>query len=317
MTETESKNLLERVFIASPCGASWDAMDGTDRVRNCGDCSRQVFNLSDMSGSEAEKFLKANGTSHCLTFYRRKDGTIMTDDCPVGLRKIRNAVRRFRRIAAVFLGTIFSTMAAFAQSNQAGQWSHTVRVVETSIPLNKYLWQKPKSNGVLHQLGVPDVGPSKPMEYIVPSFSELRSGKYALGKNLVERQGRTFVIVDVKANLSKKNTSEELLEPVPTRITIPNCDVTAKLLEVKGYVNAADAFNRVYMKTFGTDGRANQQIASNYRDFLFRQGRIEEGRKVEKDCYLEPEEIFEGCEALKPLSKRIRIDLFNPGWVSK
>lgn len=309
MTEIESKNLLARVFIASPCSASWDAMDGTDRVRNCGDCSRKVFNLSDMSSSEAEEFLKANGTSQCLTFYRRKDGTIMTDDCPVGLRKIRNAARRVQQIAALFMGAWFSAVAATAQTHETNASSDS----ETPVaPIKRFLWRKPEY--LLKQLGTPCVSKWELKEYSVPSFSELRSGQYAVGKNLVERQGRIFVLVGVKMNLSAKYPKEELLERVPSSLTVENCDMTAKILEVQGHLDAAETFHKIYMNTFKSEGYVNQQIASNYRDFLFRQKRIEEARKIEYDCFLEPEKIFEGCKALQPLPKKMPVDVRNLGW---
>lgn len=308
MTEIESKNFLERVFIASPCSASWDAMDGTDRVRNCGDCSRQVFNLSDMSRSEAEAFLQANGTSQCLTFYRRKDGTIMTDDCPVGLRKIRNAALKMQQVAAMILGTLFSALAAFAQSSEPSLSSDSQA---TTPPVTRFQWRKPGLQ--MNQLGVPCVSRSGPKEYVVPSYSELRSGQFAVGKNLVERKGRTFVLVGVKMNLAAKNAKEELLEPVPSTLVVENCDVTAKVLEVQGHLDAAETFHKIYMKTFENERDANQQIASNYRDFLFRQKRIEEARKIEKDYSLEPEKIFEGCKALEPLPKKIPFGVLNLG----
>ena len=45
---------LDSVSVASPCPASWEAMAGDDRVRSCGQCQRQVYNLSELSRSEAE-----------------------------------------------------------------------------------------------------------------------------------------------------------------------------------------------------------------------------------------------------------------------
>src|SRR5690348_11198318 len=46
--------LLDRIQIASPCEASWDAMNGDDRVRFCGLCEKNVYNLSAMTRDEAE-----------------------------------------------------------------------------------------------------------------------------------------------------------------------------------------------------------------------------------------------------------------------
>ncbi len=46
--------VLEDVRIASPCSASWEDMTGDARVRFCGKCAKNVYNLSEMTRDEAE-----------------------------------------------------------------------------------------------------------------------------------------------------------------------------------------------------------------------------------------------------------------------
>ena len=84
------KHPLDRVQVAAPCKADWDEMIGTDRVRFCGQCSLNVYNLSAMTRDEAESVIAANEGKLCVRFYRRKDGSILTQDCPVGLAAIRS-----------------------------------------------------------------------------------------------------------------------------------------------------------------------------------------------------------------------------------
>jgi len=81
--------LLDRITVASPCHASWDEMLGDDRVRFCLSCEKNVYNLSAMTREEAERLLQERGDDLCVRFYQRADGTIMTQDCPVGARKKR------------------------------------------------------------------------------------------------------------------------------------------------------------------------------------------------------------------------------------
>lgn len=109
--------MLSRLYIASPCDVSWDSMTGDARVRSCADCKKNVYNISDMSKTEAEAFLIKNGTSICATFYKRADGTILTDDCPVGLRKIRDAWKSVRRVAALVIGSALSLSALSARAD--------------------------------------------------------------------------------------------------------------------------------------------------------------------------------------------------------
>lgn len=305
MNDAETQDLLADIYIASPCNAVWDAMQGTDRVRNCGDCHRKVFNLSDMSRAEAQQFLKDNGTSQCLIFYRRTDGTIMTDDCPIGLRKIRDAARRIRQIAAIVLGALISSVAAIAQTPES---PGNISAQETKTPTNKILWKKPNF-GTLQQLGSVDrLSVSSIPTYPVPNFSELRSGKYALGNELVERQGRMFVVV------AESKNKKETLEPVPTILTFHHSDLTAKILEAQGHAAAAEAFHKIYLKCADESSDIGHRLASDYRDFLFRQKRIEDARQVEKDFDLEPENISENSAALKPASKSVRINMPYESW---
>ncbi len=95
--------LLETVEIASPCPASWADMQGDADVRFCIECMKDVFNLSMMSREEAEATLVASkSASMCIRFYRRSDGTVLTQDCPVGVRR-RRFWRRTGGIAAAGL----------------------------------------------------------------------------------------------------------------------------------------------------------------------------------------------------------------------
>ncbi len=115
--KAKSQNMLDRVYTAAPCSMTWESMSGNDRVRTCHGCEHSVWNLSDMSTKEAESFLQKNGVSHCTIFYRRKDGTIMTDNCPVGLRGLRNQYRQYMHIAAGILGFLLGVPAAIAQQS--------------------------------------------------------------------------------------------------------------------------------------------------------------------------------------------------------
>ena len=81
--------VLDNVRVASPCSASWDQMEGDEQVRFCRHCDRNVYNLSGMSRQEAEALVRDREGRLCVRFYRRRDGTLLTDNCPVGLRRAR------------------------------------------------------------------------------------------------------------------------------------------------------------------------------------------------------------------------------------
>jgi hypothetical protein len=101
--------LLDRLFVATPCGVPWESMQGDARVRFCGKCEKHVYNVSAMTRDEAEGFLKA-AESPCVRFYQRTDGTILTADCPVGaFRKVRR-----RWLGAMITAAVTAVGAASA-----------------------------------------------------------------------------------------------------------------------------------------------------------------------------------------------------------
>jgi hypothetical protein len=108
--------MLDDVSVASPCDVSWSNMEGDSDVRHCGSCKKHVYNLSMMSRAEAEAVLLAAKATEgiCVRLYRRADGTVITDDCPIGERR-RRFWRRTRGIAAAGIllalgGIVYSQM---------------------------------------------------------------------------------------------------------------------------------------------------------------------------------------------------------------
>jgi TonB family protein len=94
---------LEKIKVAAPCNAEWRWMYGNDRVRFCGQCSQNVYNLSAMTHEQAEDLILKTEGRLCVRFYRRADGTILTRNCPVGLQAVKDKFTRTRThiIAAI------------------------------------------------------------------------------------------------------------------------------------------------------------------------------------------------------------------------
>ncbi len=106
------KVVLENIRIASPCSADWDEMAGNDQVRFCGQCEKNVYNLSAMTRAEAEALVTSKDGKMCVRLYQRTDGTVLTQDCPVGVRRLRIRARLWARVtgatasAALMLGVV-------------------------------------------------------------------------------------------------------------------------------------------------------------------------------------------------------------------
>lgn len=100
--------ILDNIRVASPCTASWDGMVGDERVRHCGQCNKNVYNLSGMTRPEAEMLIAGRNGELCVRYYQRTDGTIITSDCTIGVKQ-----KRRRRVIAAGIALIASATAAF------------------------------------------------------------------------------------------------------------------------------------------------------------------------------------------------------------
>src|SRR5205085_1473163 len=83
-------------------------MHGDDRTRFCDQCNLNVYNLSALTRREAERLIMSIEGRLCVRFYRRADGTILTQNCPVGLRALK------RRVSRLVSGVMTAVLSFFA-----------------------------------------------------------------------------------------------------------------------------------------------------------------------------------------------------------
>jgi hypothetical protein len=93
--------VLDNIGVASPCTADWNQMTGDERTRHCGECKKNVYNLSGMTRDEAEALLIERNGDLCVRYFQRHDGTILLADCTVGVKR-----RNRRRWIAVGAATL-------------------------------------------------------------------------------------------------------------------------------------------------------------------------------------------------------------------
>ncbi len=131
-------NLLDHVRIASPCPMSWDEMRGNERVRFCQKCSLHVYNVAEMTRAEAEALIIEKEGRLCARLYRRADGTILTRDCPVGLRAAR---LRYARMMGGIAAAVAFLLSAGGVLGKRGNGSNRLREME---PFSRvYAWFNP------------------------------------------------------------------------------------------------------------------------------------------------------------------------------
>jgi len=116
---------IQTLKVASPCHADWDEMQGDDQVRFCQSCRKNVYNLSEMTGDEAQALVNRLEGRLCVRFYTRADGTLLTQDCPVGLAAVRRKlVKKLSYAAAVLLSCASGLL----------RWTGTAQAVTVGKP---------------------------------------------------------------------------------------------------------------------------------------------------------------------------------------
>lgn len=111
--------MLPQLKIASPCPASWEKMTGNNQVRHCSQCNLNVYNFSEMTSQEIETLINASeGQRLCGRLYQRADGTLLTQDCPVGLRtRVRRVTRRVGATLAAAMSLVLTAEASPQQNS--------------------------------------------------------------------------------------------------------------------------------------------------------------------------------------------------------
>jgi hypothetical protein len=136
---TNFDNPLNNLKIASPCPTNWEGMYGNDKVRFCGECKLNVYNLSGMTKDEAEDLLQNTEGRLCVRYYRRADGSVLTQDCPVGWRAVKRRVSNLAAAACTLvLGVLSSVMLLVPNKNEETLIGKLVPYV-TPTPTRGYL----------------------------------------------------------------------------------------------------------------------------------------------------------------------------------
>jgi hypothetical protein len=128
---------LENIRIASPCPANWDEMYGNDRMRFCSECKLNVYNLSGMSREEAENLLMNAEGRLCIRFFKRADGTVITQNCPVGWARVKARAKVFVTAAFSLMMTLFGglfVVSLFARQSRQEVGKLVVSPTPTPTP---------------------------------------------------------------------------------------------------------------------------------------------------------------------------------------
>jgi hypothetical protein len=144
--------------IAAPCPASWEEMAGDARVRHCTLCSLNVYNFAEMTRDEVRELLVRTEGRVCARLYRRADGTVLTRDCPTGLRALQ---RRASRVAAALIAALLALPAGVFGGTIGGKPRLKTRGSRVTLKIERIATtQRAMFTGVVREEGTPLPGVS-------------------------------------------------------------------------------------------------------------------------------------------------------------
>ena len=127
---------VNNLRVASPCPVSWNAMTGDDRTRHCDLCELNVHNVAGMTRDEVASLVGQNNGRLCMRLFRRTDGTVITKDCPVGLRAVR---KRVAGLAGAALASILGLVSiSYSQDKEIKKVDASkIQITRTAAPIAK------------------------------------------------------------------------------------------------------------------------------------------------------------------------------------
>ncbi|MBL8909768.1 MAG: hypothetical protein JNM17_03590 [Archangium sp.] len=153
--------------IASPCSMTWEAMRGNSRVRHCDECNLKVFEISKLTEAEVRALLAKNGGRICGQIFKRKDGTVLTRDCPEGVAAMH---RRLLAGMSLVVTVAFSILGfrATAPRDPRGAASWFDRVVTSRFIEAREELRETQTFGAL----INEVWPPPPPERVLGGLVE-------------------------------------------------------------------------------------------------------------------------------------------------
>lgn len=298
--DPDTPRLLDVIEIPEPCQVPWETMSGDERIRFCGMCKKNVYNISELSNSEAESFLGENLGSVCLSFIRRADGTIVTDNCPKILKPVRAGFRRLKKIVAIVLGAVISTSASLAQTENKPQISER----DAALAAGTYgkrtrmagyipnVWHNQEQRlppGFITPVKIDAVRHDfKPQQSTSLSLQELTTGDFALEfeSELYMKDGKAFIDEERKTHNTQK---EPVYYTKRAGACIDGYTATVAFLHAKEWVakhddRIAESYFKLSLKSIDylnpEPKSVITEIVREYADLLKRTGRVKQSKQL-------------------------------------
>lgn len=125
---------LQTLRIASPCNEAWERMAGDARVRHCASCDLNVYNAAELTRDEIRALVERTEGRLCMRLYRRADGTLLTKDCPAGIRALRRRASRWSAAVTAAMLSVAAVLTGCATSRpRFGRQRSTIAIESTAF----------------------------------------------------------------------------------------------------------------------------------------------------------------------------------------
>jgi len=267
------------ISIAAPCSANWNEMTGNDKVRFCQQCSLNVYNLSNMAQDQAEELIRNKEGRLCVRFYRRSDGTILTQNCPVGLQALK---KKIARAATAIISAVLSFGASFGMFTYLTSKKTVEHPLMGSVTANYN--PIPKNNYVQGEMAI-DTNPTPKDELANTNSSSCSTTRPEMGKMVMGRVAANPVnsvnepvveMGDVMIKTIVISRSEEELRQAVTTVVIPEIetDFTGQVI-VEIEINREG--NVINSQIIDGDERVNEACLKAVEQWEFNTSKLKTG----------------------------------------
>lgn len=168
---------LKNLHIASPCQADWQKMVGSESVRFCGDCKLNVYNISQLTTQQAEDLIRQTEGHLCVRYFKRADGTVLVQDCPVGWQAVKKRFAQVATATASALLTFFGGLSIYNYFHPLASFTKSINSCNVAPQSKPPICSTPKTKDKTPpgewMLGSPmplpgEVPPAPPVEPVAP-----------------------------------------------------------------------------------------------------------------------------------------------------
>lgn len=228
---TDPNRLLDEIRIATPCTASWDEMTGNDTVRFCGECKLNVYNLSNMTAASAALLVDQTEGRLCVRLYKRKDGTVLTEDCPVGVRARLQRMGRAAGMALTAILGLFAGGSARAEDGDKQPRDRGIKMGKIAMPVRQGVEVLVTVRGGEHDLSV--AGARVVLENLGTGVKfEAEEGEDAQYRLQRVEPGVYTLTIDAPGYESTKPRTLRVRAGEPLRLTVPLDEMTVMMGEI-------------------------------------------------------------------------------------